>query len=221
MNHRCREAVFVYFLMAQLFVLGCNSSSTNSTTAGSGVAASKEITDTSALEAPGPQTEPPLVSSPPEPEKAAGQITVQIADRAGLDAVLAKHKGRVVLVDYWATWCAPCRKKFPHTVALAKELQPEGLSVIAVAMDDEDAREDVERFLNDQNATFDNLLAKGGASDELFESFEIPDGSLPCLRLFDRDGKPVKTFAIDQNADQQFTDDDVAAAVRELLKAGQ
>ena len=103
--------------------------------------------------------------------------------------------------------------------AFSKELQSDGLSVITVSMDDEDAREDVERFLAEQDARFDNLLAKEGASDESFDSFDIPGRSLPCLRLFDRDGKPVKTFAIDQNADKQFTDADVAAAVRELLQA--
>lgn len=154
----------------------------------------------------------------PEQEQ---RVTLKVADRADLDSLIAKHKGNVVLVDYWASWCGPCRKMFPHTVMLSKKHQTAGLKVISVSLDDEDAREEVQKFLTEQNATFDNLLSKGGGDDASFESFEIPSGALPCLRLFDRDGKLVKTFAIDLDADKQFTDADIAAAVNQLLKVTQ
>ncbi len=198
--------------------LGCNSGS-NNTMVGAGSSKSKTAdTSSNETEAPGPQTEPPLTqpSVPVAPAEAAS-ATVQVVDRTGFDEVLAKHKGKVVLVDYWATWCGPCRKKFPHTVALAKEHQADGLAVIGVSMDDDEAHEDVVKFLAEQKATFDNLRSKTGASDESFESFDVPGGTLPCLRLFDREGKVIKTFAIDLDADKQFTDDDVAEAVKAAL----
>lgn len=198
--------------------LGCNSGS-NNTMVGAGSSKSKTAdTESNETEAPGPQTEPPLTTSvEPVVPADATSATVPVVDRAGFDLVLAKHKGQVVLVDYWATWCAPCRKKFPHTVALAKEHQADGLAVIGVAMDDDEAHEDVVKFLAEQQATFDNLRSKTGASDESFEAFDVPGGTLPCLRLFDRDGKAIKTFAIDLDAEKQFTDDDVAKAVKAAL----
>ena len=195
--------------------LGCNSE-TNNTMVGAGNSKSKAPeADSSETEVPGPQTEPPLTEPASSAETTA--VTVQVVDRAGFDVLLAKHKGKVVLVDYWATWCAPCRKKFPHTVALANELKAAGLAVIGVSMDDEDAHEEVVKFLGEQQASFDNLRSKSGASDESFEAFEVPGGTLPCLRLFDREGKVVKTFAIDLDADKQFTDEDVAEAVKAAL----
>lgn len=199
--------------------LGCNSG-TNNTMVGAGGSKSKSaVADSSETEVPGPQTEPPLTASTEAKSSAeVGDITVSAADRAGLNEVLAKHKGKIVLVDYWATWCAPCRKKFPHTVALAKEHSADSFAVIGVSLDDEDAHEEVVKFLTEQQATFDNLRSKTGASDESFESFEIPNGALPCLRLFDREGQVLKTFAIDPDAEKQFTDDEVAEAVKAALK---
>lgn len=199
--------------------LGCNSGS-NNTTVGSGSSKTKTAdTESNETEAPGPQSEPPLTqpSEPLDPTVVAYFVAVQVVDRAGFDEVLAKHKGQVVLVDYWATWCPACRKKFPHTVGLAKEHQADGFTVIGVAMDDDDAHEEVVKFLTDQHATFDNLRSKAGLSEEAFDAFEIPGGTLPCLRLFDREGKVIKTFAFDDTADKQFTDDDVAEAVKAAL----
>ncbi|GDY10326.1 MAG: TlpA family protein disulfide reductase [Planctomycetota bacterium] len=196
--------------------LGCNSEK-NNTMVGAGSSKSKtadiESNDT---EVPGPQTEP-LLAQPSDPV-AVGLATVLVVDRAGFDEVLAKHKGQVVLVDYWATWCPACRKKFPHTVALAKEHQADGFTVIGVAIDDDDTHEEVVKFLTEQHATFDNLRSKAGLSEEAFDAFEIPGGTLPCLRLFDREGKVIKTFAYDDTADKQFTDDDVAEAVKAALE---
>ncbi len=196
---------------------GC-SSGTNNTMVGAGGSKSKtaDSTESNDTEVPGPQTEPSL-TQPTEPVAPAASTTVLVVNRAGFDEVLAKHKGQVVLVDYWATWCAPCRKKFPHTVALAKEHKADGLAVIGVSLDDDEVHEDVVKFLTEQQATFDNLRSKTGASDESFEAFDVPGGTLPCLRLFDREGKVLKTFAIAPDADKQFTDEDIAEAVKAAL----
>jgi thiol-disulfide isomerase/thioredoxin len=215
-THRFCVIASLTMALSLLASLGCGSR----TEIKSGTGSAKPTTprDSSNDPVPGPQTEPPLTQSS-DPIAPAGGVSanVLVVDRAGFDEVLAKHKGQVVLVDFWATWCPACRKKFPHTVALAKEHQADGFAVIGVAMDDDDAHEEVVKFLTDQHATFENLRSKGGLSDEAFESFEIPGMSLPCLRLFDREGKAIKTFAYDDTADKQFTDDDVAEAVKAAL----
>ncbi len=217
MIHRSSAVLTLAFTTCLGFSLGCDPSP-RATTGDSGA-----TVDTSNDEAPGPQTEPALNADstgdvgPPIDGSSKTTLSVPVIDRAGLDAVLAQYKGQVVLIDFWATWCVPCRKKFPHTVELAKSHHADGLVVIGVAIDDEDAQADVEKFLTENHATFDNFRSQDGVSDESFEAFEIPGGAIPCLRLYDRDGQIVKTFAIDPTADKQFTDADVAAAVKTAL----
>lgn len=211
--HRYRLITSLMLALSLLVNFGCGSRSEVKSGGSSGKPTTPR--DSSNDPAPGPQTEPPLTATSDDSATTEIKTTVPSVDRAGFDTLLAKHKGKVVLVDYWATWCAPCRKKFPHTVALAKQHADDGLIVIGVSLDDKDSQEDVEKFLADQQATFENVRAANGADD--IEAFEIPNEAIPCLRLFDRDGQVLKTFAIDLDADKQFTDDDVAEAVKAAL----
>jgi len=52
---------------------------------------------------------------------------VEFVDKAGFDQFLAKHKGKVIFVDYWATWCGTCKEQFPHTVELQRKFGDKGL----------------------------------------------------------------------------------------------
>lgn len=107
------------------------------------------------------------------------EIDLQLVDRAAYDAVIAKHQGKVVLADFWATRCPPCVEQFPHTVELSQQFDSDQFAVVSVSMDEPEDRDKVLGFLKDQGATFDNLLSDYGVGGEGVTAFEIEDG--PCL----------------------------------------
>ncbi len=141
------------------------------------------------------------------------EITLRVIDEKGLAEAIGRHGGKVVLVDYWATWCMSCVELFPHTVELHRELSEQGLVVISVSLDAPEAESAVLAFLKKRGATFENFLSRYGAGMESFEKFNLP-GTLPQLQLFDREGNLRHTFPPAQSApDTEALD----AAVRELL----
>jgi thiol-disulfide isomerase/thioredoxin len=115
------------------------------------------------------------------------------ADSKLLDETIAKHKGKVVLVDYWATWCLPCVEGFPHTVELAKKYREQGLATIALSLDLLEEERKVQEFLNQQRADFDCLISKHNAiGQKPAEDFGVE--ALPQYRLYDRQGKLRKKW---------------------------
>jgi thiol-disulfide isomerase/thioredoxin len=173
-------------------------------------------------------------SPPPEenqtleaPQPAAGDeaavpsVPIAVVDRAGLDNRIAEHKGKVVLVDFWATWCAPCMEQLPHTLALARDHGDQGLAVATVCMEDPEEKERIAKALAARGANADtpadHFLSREGGAAAAMEAFEIPGGALPCYRVYDKAGKLRHEFALDPAAEKQFTSDDIAAAVNSLL----
>jgi thiol-disulfide isomerase/thioredoxin len=143
-------------------------------------------------------------------------VSLRVTDAAGLQEILDKHRGKVVLVDFWATWCGPCVEQFPHTVQLAEKLRDRGLAVVSVSMDSPSSEPQVRAFLEKQQARFDNLLSSYGSPVTATKEFGLP-GPVPCYRVYDRQGRLHRQFVIDPRAERQFTTADVDAAVEELL----
>lgn len=78
-------------------------------------------------------------ASAPAAKVGAPAPAFSLRDLAGAPLTLERLRGKVVLLDFWATWCEPCREAIPHLVALQKELGPKGLAVVGISIDDEDA----------------------------------------------------------------------------------
>ena len=143
----------------------------------------------------------------------AREVSLRDLEPAKLADVVAQYGGKVVLVDFWATWCKPCIELFPHTVELDRKLADQGLAVVSVSLDDGDKRPEVLEFLHEQEATFDNYLARDGGSDATWKALDIQSG-VPHLKLYDRSGTLRRTFPGD---DTQVRAEAVERAVRQLL----
>jgi thiol-disulfide isomerase/thioredoxin len=100
---------------------------------------------------------------------------------------LSKFKGKVILLDFWATWCAPCRESIPHLVHLQKTYQEKGFQVIGMNMDKGDA-ETVRRFVNSMDIPYVITLA----ADEVSRNYGVT--ALPTMVLIDKEGRIRQKF---------------------------
>ena len=128
-------------------------------------------------------------------EKKTDDVALRVVDKEGFDKLLAKYRGKVVLVDYWATWCGPCVKQLPHTLELHHKYAKAGLVVVTLSIDEADEQAAVLKFLQGKKMTCVNLLSKYGSDDKTFDLFGIDNGAIPHYQLFDRRGKLADKFA--------------------------
>ena len=122
-------------------------------------------------------------------------VSLEKIDEAGLAKAIQNHRGNVVLVNFWATWCLPCVKMLPHTVALQRDRGKRGLNVITVSMDDPDEEAGVRRTLEQNQAITENYLNHYEGSTEAVEHFQLPE-ALPHIRIYDRMGRLRQSFPI-------------------------
>ncbi len=118
-----------------------------------------------------------------------------LADLHGKTWTLKDLHGKVVLVNFWATWCPPCRKEMPDLEKLYTRFRDRGLIVLAIS--DEDAAK-IEPFIAKGGFTFPVLLDPGS---KVHEAFDV--GGIPKSFVFNRDGKLIAQ-AIDMRTQHQF-----------------
>ncbi len=94
---------------------------------------------------------------PVEVGSKAPPIDAQTIDGTKRTKTLADYKGKIVLVNLWATWCAPCRDEMPSMEKLYKEFGPQGLEIVAVSVDNPGTEETIRTFAKELGLTFEIL----------------------------------------------------------------
>ena len=137
-------------------------------------------------------------SSKPSPHtgKAAGPADPPLVDLAGYQQLLAKYRGKPLVVNFWATWCEPCRDEYPLIADLAKEFKPQGISVLGIDMDDDSDMNLVRRFIARNQPPFPNYRQKPGINLDAFYDGVNPQwkGTMPQTIFYGRDGNIVGFF---------------------------
>jgi peroxiredoxin len=109
------------------------------------------------------------VARPAEPIAAAD---FELVDLAGHVVRLSDLRGRVVLLNFWATWCAPCREEMPALGTLAGELGPRGLAVLGVNY--KESKPGIEAFVREWKLAIPVLLDKEGHVAERYQVYALP-----------------------------------------------
>jgi thiol-disulfide isomerase/thioredoxin len=169
---------------------------------------------------PGDDADPGRVTpAPAEDEGAAAPVagdgvTLQVVDREDYQRAIDRYRGKVVLVDFWATWCTPCIEKFPHTVHVSRAFPKDQLAVISVSLDDPENRDAALAFLQKHEARFENLLSAEGVVESM-EIFDI-DAGIPHYKIYDRAGNLAK--AITPGPDLDVTLELLEREVRQVIE---
>jgi cytochrome c biogenesis protein CcmG/thiol:disulfide interchange protein DsbE len=128
-----------------------------------------------------------------------------LKDVNGIEKKLSDFKGKVIIIDFWATWCPPCREEIPHFIDLYNQYKEQGLEVIGIALDMQGEKV-VPGFVLKNNINYTILLGNEEVSD-LYGGIR----AIPTTFIVDKDGNIRKKY-IGYNDKEVFEKD-----IKELL----
>lgn len=154
-------------------------------------------------------------SSGQRPTVIGSEVDLSLKDLAAIDQRLSGYRGRIVVLNFWATWCVPCRKEMPDLAAIQNAYAAFGVQVIGASADQLADRAKVVDFIRQQKINFPVWL---GATTEDMKRFGVGPG-LPATVLIDRDGKiaavhysVIQQAALKKEIDRLLGVDKIASA---------
>ena len=137
---------------------------------------------------------PPKTSASPsrtsQSPKASPAKELPVIDLDGYRKIVADHRGKPLLITFWATWCEPCRDEFPLVNELAKQFAPQGLVVIGVNKDDDAELNLVQRFIARNQPVFPSVRQKPRHEDEFNDGVDPRwRGVMPANFFYTADGQ--------------------------------
>ena len=111
-----------------------------------------------------------------------------LPDLAGSQVASSSLKGKVVILDFWATWCGPCKMEVPHLVNLQAKYRDQGLAIVGVSLDAGGAR-DVKPFADEHDVNYTMLIG----NDEIARTYGNIN-AIPTTFVIDKNGKIVQRF---------------------------
>lgn len=121
---------------------------------------------------------------PPRIGSNAPDFTVQDSQNK---ITLSQYRGQVVVLNFWATWCAPCIEEMPSLVEMQRRMKAKGVTVLAVSVDvDEGA---YKQFVRDHNVNLNTVRDPSGKSNGLYGTFKFPE-----TYIIDRNGVMRRKF---------------------------
>jgi thiol-disulfide isomerase/thioredoxin len=131
---------------------------------------------------------PPNTTYPMPPLKARSELGWVLNDSKR--ATLADYEGKVLVLDFYATWCVPCRESIPRLITLQKKYGSEGLQIVGLNVGGPDVRIKVAEFAKELGI----LFSLGFPNKSLTDLFLSNDQTIPQTFVFDRQGQLVKRF---------------------------
>ena len=114
-------------------------------------------------------------------------MDIKFTDLNGKEVDLAQMKGKVVLVDFWATWCGPCIAELPNVLKAYEEYNDKGFEIIGISLDNAKDEEKLKDFVKDRNMSWAHAFDGKGWGNSLAKKFGIT--SIPATFLIGKDGK--------------------------------
>jgi len=122
------------------------------------------------------------------PDAKSANLEFTLPDMNGQQVTLSQFKGKVILLDFWATWCGPCKIEIPGFIEFQNKYGKDGLQVIGVSVDD--TFEKLQPYVKDMKMNY--LVLQGLGHDDLQEAYG-PMYAIPVTVLISRDGKVCAT----------------------------
>lgn len=126
---------------------------------------------------------------------AAGTEKLVPVDEAGYSKLLAANKGSVVIVDFWATWCVPCRQEMPQLARLHEKYRGRGVKLITISADEPESESGALPFLRKAGISGTGYIKRARNDDAFINAIDPKwSGALPALFVYDRQGRRAQAF---------------------------